>query len=97
MKYRIETAKPNISRKSLFSHTLNMHFRLWISMKARKCIIKAGSLDNYLLTTKPRYLDSKYGLYLKDIIAKKQKDPDYDPGHILGTATPHKSFTTKLW
>jgi ribosomal protein L28 len=51
MKYRIETQKPNIYRKKLYSHTLNMHLDLWISMKTRKCIMKAGNLDNYLLNT----------------------------------------------
>ena len=40
-------------------------------MKARKCIIKAGSLDNYLLNTKPADIDSKFGLYLRELIQKK--------------------------
>jgi ribosomal protein L28 len=97
MKYRLETAKPNISRRNLYSETLNKNLKLWISMKARKCIMKAGSLDNYLLNTHPRYLDSKYGLYLKDIIKKKQLDPEYDPGFILGTATHVKTKKTKVW
>ena len=67
-------------------------------MKARKCIIKAGSLDNYLLTTKPKYLDSKYGLYLKDLIRKKKFDPEFKPGFIIGTAEPnHKGKKTQVW
>jgi ribosomal protein L28 len=53
MKYRIETMKPNIYKKKLHSDTLGMDFKIWISMKARRCIMKAGSLDNYLLNTKP--------------------------------------------
>ena len=39
-----------------------------ITMKARKCIIKAGSLDNYLLQTKPENIDSKFGIYLRSLI-----------------------------
>jgi hypothetical protein len=39
-----------------------------ISIKARKCIMKAGSLDNYLLQTKPADIDSKFGLYLRSLI-----------------------------
>ena len=53
MKYRIETQKPNIYRKKLRSDILEKDFKLYISMKTRKCIMKAGSLDKYLLNTKP--------------------------------------------
>ena len=71
MKYRVETAKPNIYKKALFSEILNKQFKLWISMKTRKCIMKAGSFDNYLLTTKPNKIGSKFGLYLREVIKKK--------------------------
>ena len=40
MKYRIETMKPNITKKKLRSDILGMDFKMWISMKARKCIMK---------------------------------------------------------
>ena len=76
MKYRIETAKPNITKKSLHSDILDKDFKLWISMKTRKCIMKAGSLDNYLLNTKPKRIGSKFGLYLRDLIIQKKKNPD---------------------
>ena len=68
MKYRIETAKPNITKKLLHSDILDKDFKLWTSMKARRCIMKAGSLDNYLLNTKPKRIGSKFGLYLRDLI-----------------------------
>ena len=58
MKYNIETQKPNIHKKSLHSDILDKTFRLWISMKARRCIMKSGSLDKYLLRSNPKYLDS---------------------------------------
>jgi len=53
MKYSIQTMKPNVKRKSLHSEILGMSFHTWISMKARKCIMKQGSFDNYLINTKP--------------------------------------------
>lgn len=68
MKYRIETQKPNIYRKKLRSDILEKDFKLYISMKTRKCIMKAGSLDKYLLNTKPKYIDSKFGLFLRDLL-----------------------------
>jgi len=71
MKYRIETMKPNIVKKTLRSDILGQDFKIWITMKTRKCIMKHGSLDKYLLNTKPTYLDSKFGLYLKNIIMQK--------------------------
>ena len=49
--------------------------------------MKAGSLDNYLLRTKTKDIDSKFGLYLRDLIEKKLKNPDFEIGYIPGTAT----------
>lgn len=54
-------------------------------MKARRCIMKAGSLDKYLLNTKPQEIDSKFGLHLRDLIKKKSKDPEMEIGYIPGT------------
>ena len=68
MKKSIVTMKPNVKSRSLRSDILNQSFKLDITMKARKCIMKAGSLDNYLLRTKPADIDSKFGLYLRDLI-----------------------------
>ena len=76
MKYRIETQKPNIYKKKLRSDLLNRDFKLWISMKTRKCIMKAGSLDKYLLNTKEKHIDSKFGVYLREILRQKQANPD---------------------
>ena len=54
--------------------------------------MKAGSLDNYLITTKPALIGSKFGLYLRDIIIEKKKNPetfkyDYIPGSSKGKRT----------
>ena len=66
-------------------------------MKARKCIMKAGSLDNYLLYTKPKNIDSKFGMYLRDLIKKKMEDPNYEIPYIPGTAKMPRSRKTKVW
>ena len=89
--------KPNIKRKNLYSDALGKSFRFYISMKARKCIIKAGSLDKYLLNTKPALIDSKFGLYLRNLIQKKQKDPEFDVGYIPGTSRANKTRKTSIW
>lgn len=67
-------------------------------MKTRKCIMKAGNLDNYLLNTSSRYLDSKMGLYLKSLIKDKQKNPDsFKMPYIPGSATLSRSRKTQTW
>ena len=71
MKYSIQTMKPNVKRKNLYSEILDMQFGIFISTKARKCIMKAGSFDNYLLSTKPEVIDSRFGLYLRGLIKRK--------------------------
>lgn len=72
MKRSIQTAKPNIKKKNLHSEILNRTFKLNITNKARRCIMKAGSFDNYLLNTKPSDIDSKLGLHLRSLIQKKK-------------------------
>ena len=49
MKFSLVTMKPNIVRKSYQSELLGQKFRIFVSMKAKRCIAKKGSLDNYLL------------------------------------------------
>lgn len=71
MKYRIETQKPNIYKKELKSDILGKSFKLWISMKTRKCIMKQGSFDKYLLNTNPKTIHSKFGLHLRELIKQK--------------------------
>ncbi len=66
-------------------------------MKARRCIMKAGSLDNYILKTKPRDIDSKFGLYLRELMTKKKKDPDFHVPYIPGTATLPRTKKTTVW
>lgn len=46
-----------------------------MSMKAFRCIRKMGSFDNYILCTKPKDLDSKFGEYLRELMLRKINDP----------------------
>lgn len=68
-----------------------------ISMKARRCIMKAGSLDNYLLNTNPNDIDSKFGLYLRGLIKSKIKNPEMEIGYIPGTAKLPRNRKTTIW
>ena len=54
-------------------------------MKAYRCIKKMGSFDNYILCTKPKDLDSKFGEYLREIMLRKINDPDYRIPYIIGS------------
>jgi len=82
----------------LRSEILDKDFKLWISMKTRKCIMKAGSLDNYLLNTKPKLIGSRFGLHLRDLIEQKLEDPEnFDLKYIPGTAKAKRSRKTRFW
>lgn len=89
--------KPNVKTRNLHSDVLNQDFKLDITMKARKCIIKAGSLDNYLLNTKPTDIDSKFGLYLRELIQRKKADPEFAVPYIKGQAKLPRSRKTSVW
>lgn len=59
--------------KKLRSDILEKDFHIWISMKTRRCIMKAGSLDHYLLNTHPKRIDSKFGILLRNTIKERQR------------------------
>lgn len=54
-----------------------MKIKLPVTTKAMKCIVKEGSFDNYVLNTKKEDMNSKYGEYLRDLMKKKIKDPEF--------------------
>lgn len=97
MKRSIEHQRPNVKRKNLYSDALGRKFKFFITMKARKCIMKAGSLDKYLLNTKPKRIDSKFGLHLREVIKQKTKNPDMDVPYIPGTAKMSRTRKTTVW
>ncbi len=49
---------------------------MFVTAKALKTITKKGGLDEYLLNTTPKQIDSKFGMYLRNIITTKQEDPE---------------------
>ena len=59
--------------------------------------MKAGSFDNYLLNTKAKYIDSRMGLHLRDLLKKKLRDPAFEVPYIPGSANRPKSRLTKSW
>lgn len=97
MKYSIQTMKPNVTRKNLHSEILDMQFHIWISMKARKCIMKCGSFDNYLLNTKPEKIDSRFGLHIRNLLIQKRKNPEFVVPYIPGQASLPRTRVTKSW
>lgn len=66
-------------------------------MKARRCIMKAGSFDNYLMNTKTKYIDSRMGLHLRSLMKQKIKDPTFELPYIPGQASRPRSRVTKSW
>jgi ribosomal protein L28 len=97
MKYSLQTMKPNVHRKSLYSNVLGQAFKVYISTKARKCIIKAGSFDNYLINTSTKYIDSRFGMYLKSLVEMKRRNPKFEVPYIPGSASLPKSRTKQNW
>ena len=65
-------------------------------MQARRCIMKQGSFDNYLLHTKEKQIDSRFGLYLRGLMKQKQQNPEkfvmpYIPGQCYLPRTRSKT------
>jgi len=79
------------------SGVLGRTFKIYVSTTARKCIIKAGSLDNYLLNTKPEKIDSKWGLHVRDLIKKKMEDPAFEVPYIQGSAKIKRAWARRPW
>ena len=74
-----------------------MNLRIWVSMKARRTIMKRGSFDNYIMRTPAKQLDSKFGVLLRSLMKKKEKDPQFKVPLIAGQATLPRTRKTKYW
>lgn len=59
-----------------------------MSTYALKTVKKYGSLDNYLLLSNEKMLDSSFGRYLRAILKYKLENPDYMPRKIPFTSRP---------
>ena len=75
----------NKFRKYFYSDVLQRKIHATVSAKAFKCINKMGSIDNYILCTKPKDLDSKFGEYLRELMLRKVNDPDFRVPYVLGS------------
>jgi len=77
---------PNIQIKSLWSDLLGLNIRMHISTKALKTVDKKGGLDNYLLFTRNKYIDSDAGKKLKKMIIsawEKKEGTKFKPKKLL--------------
>ena len=97
MKASIHTMKPNITRRTFWSPILGMKVRVWISMHARRNIMKHGSFDKYILGAKPKYLDSQFGQHMRELMRQKLKDPEMKVPYIQGSRPVNNHKKTKYW
>ena len=84
------TQYPNYHKMRFNSDILKMKVRLPTTAYALKNIVKAGSFDNYILNTDPKKMNSKMGIFLKDIMKQKLKDPTYKVPYIPFSAVVKK-------
>jgi large subunit ribosomal protein L28 len=70
-----------------------------VSKKAERTIKKMGSFDNYILCTKPKDLDSKYGEYLRELMLRKINNNNFRIPYIIGTRRimKKKKYDRKLY
>ena len=73
----VRTLKPNVIHPKLYSHALSKLFKIPTTTTAFRKIRKLGGLDNYLLGTGNRTINSKLGMLIKNAIKTKIKDPNY--------------------
>jgi large subunit ribosomal protein L28 len=93
-KHILRSFKPNVCVKHLHSDILNKRFKLEVTTTALKTIRKMDGLDNYLLKSKEKTIDSKRGLMIKEAIQMRQKDPN-SYIYIPKTAKVRKRRATK--
>jgi len=85
------TKRPNYNYKRLYSDILQMYIRLPITTTALKNIVKKGCLDNYILLTKEKKMNSKMGMFLRNLMLQKMKNPNFIVPYIPFQATPGNS------
>nr|XP_043610552.1 54S ribosomal protein L24, mitochondrial-like [Erigeron canadensis] len=66
--------KPNVQEKRLFSYVLDRHIRVKVTTHALRCIDKAGGIDEYLLKTPYKKMDTEMGLLWKSKIEKMYEE-----------------------
>ncbi|XP_076926953.1 uncharacterized protein LOC143590326 [Bidens hawaiensis] len=66
--------KPNVQEKRLFSYILDRHIRVKVTTHALRCIDKAGGIDEYLLKTPYKKMDTEMGVLWKSKIEKMYQE-----------------------
>ncbi|KAJ2358819.1 hypothetical protein IWW50_000796 [Coemansia erecta] len=64
---------PNIQKVTLFSSLLNTKMRINLTTRVLRTIDKKGGLDNYLLETKDKNINSEFGLRIKQQLLEAQQ------------------------
>ena len=77
---------PNLTMRLFYSTILDRKIRVQISVKILKKIRHFGNFDNYILLSKPQHMWSTFGEYLRLMMMKKLRNPDYQltNRHIFG-------------
>ncbi|XP_021595127.1 54S ribosomal protein L24, mitochondrial [Manihot esculenta] len=68
------TWKPNVQEKRLFSYILDRYIRVKFTPYALRCISKAGGIDEYLLKTPYKKMETELGLVWKSKIEKMYEE-----------------------
>eukprot|EP01126_Amoeba_proteus_P033681 TRINITY_DN3316_c0_g1_i5.p1 TRINITY_DN3316_c0_g1~~TRINITY_DN3316_c0_g1_i5.p1 ORF type:complete len:143 (+),score=25.64 TRINITY_DN3316_c0_g1_i5:286-714(+) len=66
--------KPNVHWKTFKSELLSQRFQVPVTTKALRCVDKKGGIDNYVLYTPEKEMDSKIGLELKKLLVKRWEE-----------------------
>jgi large subunit ribosomal protein L28 len=67
------TWSPNVHSKRLWSDALNCRVRVKVTAGVLRTIDIKGGLDNYLLESKDKKIDSRFGFELKDAVKTARK------------------------
>ena len=77
-------------KREVHSDILDKTFKIDVTTKAHRTMMKRGSFDNYLMLTHPRMIDSKWGMYIRAMIKKKQANPEFELPYVRGNTRHHK-------
>ena len=66
-------------------------------MAARKNIMKKGSFDKYILESKPKVIDSKFGQFIRKLMIEKKRNPLMDIPYIPRSYDARNNKRTKKW
>jgi hypothetical protein len=85
----------NTFTKQFYSDILKKTFYINVSSTALRTIRKYGSLDNYLLLSNEKLIDSQFGLWLRSVLKYKIKNPDFYPRKLPFIEKPRFRWKTR--